>query len=411
MTDQPASPSPGNEASESLVSKWRRGHGNLRPVVIDGDVTFAHVDEMLNLAFNFGLPNIFIKANRPVEAPSGGEFVPLSQRSMTVRDVEVIAGILWKTGNVITEMLQGKAIDLRYDLRRSDGAYLMFRGNMSKLDGVGTNNFNISLRSFATAPPAWEDLGIEPQITRNLLPDRGLFLWVGKTDSGKTTLQASAINYLGRKTRRALNCVEYGEPLEYPQSDRGNKRFRYMGYNLGVDLRAPTEWTRGLVAFACRHSVRNAPGLVAISECRDGAAFEGVTELALAGSPVMTTLHTSGPSDTINRMCQTVDAGVREAHASNLLAALRVIVHQRLIPSAHGGRVGMREFVVFTKEMKSEIQKHDVKTWAEVIDDIMHRPDPEHVQTFPQHLERLLSAGDITREIYDEAIEQVAVLE
>ncbi len=411
MLDNVETP-PGPGDADDLIGKWRRGHEALEPVVVDGDVMYTHLADVLGLAHSYGLPNVFIKAGRPIEAPTGSSFIPLTHRNMTSRDVESIAKLLWRSESVLTEMLQGKALDLRYDLARPhDGSYLMFRGNMSKLDGVGANNYNISLRSFPSMPPPWEKLGIEPAITRNLLPDRGLILWVGKTDSGKTTLQASAINYIARRAAFPINCIEYGEPLEYPQNDAKFERFRYMGINLGVDLRAPPDWRRGNVAYACRHSLRNAPGLVAISECRDGFDFEGVVEAALAGTRTMTTAHTNGPPDTFNRMVQSVDPAVREAFASNLLSALRVIVHQRLIPSAAGGRTGMREYMIFTKDHKRRIQEHPLHEWSRVIEDIMAEPDPDHVQTFPQHLSRLLSAGEITQRAHDEAVGQLAFLE
>lgn len=385
------------DGGDTLIRKWRRGTGDLDPVSIDGDITYKHVSDILRLAYEYGIPNVFVTPGRPVEGtPSAGPFVRLTDRNMIGRDVELFARVLWKAGDPVTEMMQGKAIDFRYDLRLPDGNYLMFRGSMSSSDGVGVENYTIAIRTFATSPPLWEDLHIEPQITQMLLPPKkGIIAFVGATDSGKTTMQASAINYIARHTPDAINCLEYGSPLEYPQRLEDNKKFRYVGINLNINLRLPDDWTGGDISYACSNSMRGAPGLVSISECRTDMAFRGVVELATTGTPVMTTLHAKGPSSSISRMCLASEAN-RDAFAADVLSAFRMIVHQMLTRSANGGRVGVREFLIFTKEMKKEIRSVSHDKWEGVIDEIMQTDDPEHVQTFDQHLTRLVGSGDIT---------------
>src|ERR1700723_3593719 len=196
----------------SVVSKWRRSRSDLRPVTIDGELEIEHVDAMLTLAYEFGIGNIFVKAGRPVMAGPGEVFSILSDRRMSPGDVERFCRHIYRGGDPISQMLQGNPLYFRYDLPVENGEYVSYRGSMKKIDGIGENNFAIAIRPLAKAPPKWEELEIEDPITRNLLPDAGLNMFVGKTDSGKTTMQSSAIDFIGRTCQRTQKIEEYGMP-------------------------------------------------------------------------------------------------------------------------------------------------------------------------------------------------------
>ena len=388
--------------ADDLVKKWRRGTADLRPVVVDGDLSMEHVDRMLQLAYDFGIGNIFAKPGREVMGGPGEVFAALSNRKMTSRDIERFATIIWPGGNPISEMMQGKPLDFRYDLRLEDGSYVFFRGSMKQIDGVGTDNFSIAIRPLSGRPPRLEDLKIEQGIIDNLLPDAGLVACVGKTDSGKTTLQSSFLDYIGRTTHRTQKVEEYGAPIEYLQDDTDWPRAFYVPTNVGTNIRPDRDWRGGHMSFACKNAMRCGPTIVTVSECRDDYDFRAIVEVALTGHTAFTTLHTRGPADTVYRMCLAVPPEQRDGFAMEIVASMHMVVHQRLIPAKSGGRLGIREFLVFSPEIKSALSRMPYKDISEGILGVMKDADGKFAQRFDQALDRLLADDMITKEVFDE---------
>jgi defect-in-organelle-trafficking protein DotB len=385
-----------------VVSKWRRGTADLKPVMVDGDLKMRHVDEMLKLAFDYGIANIFAKPGRHVLGGPGEEYLKLSNRRMTNRDIEDFASIIWTGGNPVNEMLQGKPLDFRYNLRLDNGDYVFYRGSMKQVDGVGENNFSIAIRPLAGEPPEWEKMEIEDAITANILPDAGLVAFVGKTDSGKTTLQSSAIHFIGRTTNRTQKVEEYGMPIEYLQDDTNWPRMFYVPTNVGTNIRPDKDWRGGPMSFACKNAMRCGPTIVAISECRDDYDFRAIVEVTLTGHTGFTTMHTKGPADTVGRMCLAAPPDQRDGFASEILAAMHMVIHQRLIPAKSGGRIGVREFLVFTPEIKSVLSRLPYKDLGDGIHKVMMDADGKFGQRFDQALPRLLEADLITKAVFDE---------
>jgi defect-in-organelle-trafficking protein DotB len=385
-----------------LIQKWRRGTADLRPIVIDGDLTIRHVDDMLNLAYSYGLGNIFAKPGRHVVGGPGQTYIQLSDRRMTSGDIENFAKHLWPGGNPITEMLQGKPLDFRYDLPKNDGGYVFFRGSMKQIDGVGVDNYSISVRPLASSPPPWEALGIEEAISRNILPESGLVAFVGKTDSGKTTMMSSAIDYIARTTQRTQKVEEYGAPIEYLQDDSNWPRMFYVPTNVGSNIRPPADWKGGPMSFACKNAMRCGPTMVVLSECRDDYDFRAITEVTLTGHTGLTTMHTKGPADTVGRMCLAAPPDQRDGFASEILSAIHIVVHQRLIEAKSGGRIGVREFLVFDPSVKSDLSRLPYKDLGDAIHKLMGDADGKFAQRFDQALTNLLDQDLITRDVFEE---------
>ncbi len=59
---------------------------------------------------------------------------------------------------------------------------------------------------------------------------------------------------------------------------------------------------------------------------------------------------------TISRMVDEFEPSERRGTTAKLVDAMRMIVHQRLYPKMGGGRVAIREFLVFTDDMRRHLQ-------------------------------------------------------
>ena len=156
------------------------------------------------------------------------------------------------------------------------------------------------------------------------------------------------------------------------------------------------------MSFACSDAMRCGPTLVVLSECKDDSGFRGIVEVSLTGHGGMTTAHTSGPAATVGRMCLAAPPDQRDGFASEIITALHMVVHQRLIPAKEGGRIGVREFLIYDSSVRSSVLNKPYEKWREIINGIMADADGVYAQRFDQALARLLERDQITKAVYDE---------
>ncbi len=80
-----------------------------------------------------------------------------------------------------------------------------------------------------------------------------------------------------------------------------------------------------------------------------------VLEAALTGHPVYTTLHTNGVAETIRRLVGTFPAEERTGRTIDIIETMRLIIWQQLVPTVDGKRVALREYLVFTEEVRDQL--------------------------------------------------------
>ena len=111
----------------------------------------------------------------------------------------------------------------------------------------------------------------------------------------------------------------------------------------------------GSFAQAVRTSTRTAPDVVLIGESRDPETLRGMIESAETGVAAYSTVHTRSVPETLSRIINVFPFEEQRQIASTLLASLRLIVNQRLLPKVGGGRIALREYLAFTPEIRTEL--------------------------------------------------------
>jgi twitching motility protein PilT len=211
---------------------------------------------------------------------------------------------------------------------------------------------------------------------------RGLVLVTGPTGTGKTTTIASVIGHVNR-TRRA-HIVTIEDPIEVLHED----------YRSIVDQREVGIDT-ATYAAALRHVVRQDPDVIFVGEIRDADSAEAAIQAAETGHFVISTLHTTDATETINRILDLFPPQQQRQVRVSLASGLRGILSQRLLPRANGrGRVPAVEVLVSTGRVAERILKPE-STFE--INDVMAEGEFYGMQTFDQALVRLVM-DDLVRE-------------
>ncbi|MGH3371204.1 MAG: type IV pilus twitching motility protein PilT, partial [Nocardioidaceae bacterium] len=147
-------------------------------------------------------------------------------------------------------------------------------------------------------------------------------------------------------------------------------------------------------ATALRGAMRQDPDVILIGEMRDAETVKAALSAAETGHFVMSTLHTTDAKETVNRIIDFFPPHEQKQVRLGMAASLRGIICQRLVPRADGqGRVVIMEIAVNGPRLEEAIADPDR---TDTIEDIITAGGYSGMQTFDQHLVRLVLDGTVT---------------
>jgi twitching motility protein PilU len=237
------------------------------------------------------------------------------------------------------------------------------------------------IRQIRMKIPDLEALCLPSLLGNLILAPRGLLLVTGATGTGKSTTLAAMIDY--RASQMDGHIVTIEDPIEYVFQ---HKKSLVTQREVGVDTHSFKE--------ALKNTLRQAPNVIFIGELRDAETVEFALHSAETGHLVLSTLHSTNASQTIERV---INFFPRESHPQILMQVsynLRAILSQRLIPSESGSRIPVLEILINTAYVQELIQKGEIGQLKKV----MESGRQEGMQTFDLHLKELIEKGVISEE-------------
>jgi twitching motility protein PilT len=189
----------------------------------------------------------------------------------------------------------------------------------------------------------FEALNLPPIVLNLAEQRRGLVLVVGPTGSGKSTTLASLLHHIN--STRPDHIVTVEDPIEFVHEPiLALIHQRQVGYDT-ADF-----------ATAIRHVVRQSPDVVLIGEMRDHETMDAALSVALTGHLVLSSLHTSGVAQSIDRLLNYFPGDQRRQVQVDLGQTLVGMVSMRLVPRADGtGRVPAVEVLIGTPLVRRTI--------------------------------------------------------
>lgn len=145
----------------------------------------------------------------------------------------------------------------------------------------------------------------------------GLILVTGIIGSGKSTTLANIIERFNENKYYKILTIE--DPIEYVFE---NKKSLIVQREITQDISSYEE--------ALKNSLRQDPDIVMVGEIRDEESLYAVLKLAETGHLVLTTLHTSNATESINRILSMVSSERKDFIRNQLSSVLRFILSQDL---------------------------------------------------------------------------------
>ena len=156
---------------------------------------------------------------------------------------------------------------------------------------------------------------------------------------------------------------------------------------IGVDTKS--------FAASLRSALREDPDVILVGEMRDYETISAAVTAAETGHLVMSTLHTTGAAQTLDRIIDSCPPHAQNQIRTQLSTILKGVITQALIPLAMGGgRVAATEILVGTDAVGSLIRDNKCFQLATV----MQSGAALGMHTLNADLARLVRAGTIRRE-------------
>ena len=168
-------------------------------------------------------------------------------------------------------------------------------------------------------------------------------LIIGQSGSGKSTTLASMINVINQE--KPVHIITLEDPVEYLH--RHDKSI--------VSQREIHLDTENYVT-ALRASLRQSPDVILLGEMRDAETISVAMTAAETGHLILSTLHTIGAANTIDRIIDVFPSEQQHQIALQLSMVIKAVVSQQLVPAVDGTLVPAFEVMTVTPAIRNMIR-------------------------------------------------------
>lgn len=387
-------------------------------------------DKFVEWSFDVGASDILIESGELLALKINGNVVEVSKKAISSANLkEVLSSIYLPAADAILK--NGDELNFKYQILRDDNSFIRFRLNATACQGGEgvQDGIELVIRTIPGEVPHYKALSIQKELMKAITSDVGIFFVTGPTGSGKSTSLAAMMREIIETQQKHI--ITYESPIEFDLKSIPNKRSRIIQSEIPNNLKD--------YRIATANSLRRAPDVILFGEGRDKVTIAACILEAQTGHFVMTTLHANNCSLAFSRMADEFEASERKGIITKLIDATKGIMHQRLYPKIGGGRVAIREYIIFDMALKrhlhvqlakgfdisSEMEKivttHglpllgdafekfkegmiDLDSYAQIVAEV---GQPSDLDCVPDVAADLLSKEIITEDIYNEWMESI----
>ncbi len=253
-----------------------------------------------------------------------------------------------------------------------------FRVNIHHQGG----KIGLAARLVSNKIPSPEDINLDEMIYNLTHLRDGLILVTGPAGVGKSTTLAVMLDIINQE--RASHIITIEDPIEYIFED---KRSIVEQRQLGRDTHS--------FASALKYVLRQDPNVIMVGEMRDADTVAAVLNAAKTGHLVLSTLHTSSASETIERIIDFYPGEFQQQIAHQLASLLRAVISQQLLPKIGGGLICTREIMINNNAIANIIRN----LRFEQIDSFIQTNKAQGMITMNKYIDILLEHNLITPEV------------
>ncbi len=317
--------------------------------------------------------DIFVVAGLPLTYKSHGNLKTFTEQKMMPADTAAMITDIYELagGRDMKRLLETGDDDFSFAVK----GVARFRINAFKQRG----SLSAVIRVITFNIPSPEERNIPQKIIEFADRKKGLVLVTGPAGSGKSTTLACMIDHIN-STRHA-HIITLEDPLEY----------LHMHKMSIVSQREVVTDTESYLT-ALRASLRQSPDVILLGEMRDYETINVAMTAAETGHLILSTLHTIGASNTIDRIVDAFPSNQQHQICIQLSMVLQAVVSQQLIPSVDGKIIPVFEIMTLTPAIRNMIRESKVHQ----IDGMIYASAADDMIAMDTSLLNLLKEGKIT---------------
>lgn len=305
-----------------------------------------NIDKLMVDAFERNASDIHFTVNRPPVLRINGALLNYGEEILTQADLEQLIDF-YVTKNHRKILNEKGEVDFSYVLQDIG----RFRINAYRQ----RKSYCLAIRVLQGKIPSMESLGIAPVVKKLCALKRGLIIITGPAGSGKSTTLASMVDFMNKTRNDHIITIE--DPIEY----------LYEHNKCIINQREVGDDTLSF-SNALRASLREDPNIILVGEMRDLETISTAITAAETGHLVISTLHTAGAAQTIDRIIDIFPPSQQQQVTVQLAAVLQGVISQKLIPNIDGdGRVLVQEILLINDAVRNIIRDNKCHTLSTVM--------------------------------------------
>lgn len=332
------------------------------------------VVQILKQAVEQKASDIFFIVGQPVAYKVGGQIIRQEGAFIGKEDAREAVDALYR-------LAEQRALSAREsgddDFALSVPGVGRFRVNVFRQRGT----WSAVLRSVSFELPDVAQMGIPESVIGLSRQNKGMILVTGTAGSGKST----TLSYIIDQINSTRNChiLTLEDPIEFLHK---HKKSIVSQREISIDT---TDYNKAL-----RAAMREAPDVILIGEMRDLETIEIAMTAAETGHLVLSTLHTVGAANTIDRVIDVFPANQQQQIRVQLSMVLNAIVSQQLLPKTGGGLVPAFEILEANNAIRTMIRDGKVHQ----IDSVIYSSAKEGMKSMDASILELYKEGSISAE-------------
>ena len=224
--------------------------------------------------------------------------------------------------------------------------------------------------------PSYKDMRIPESIMKLSELNKGLVLVTGAAGSGKST----TISYIIDRINENRNChiLTLEDPIEFLHR---HKKSIVSQREVKIDSES--------YSSALRAAMRQSPDVILVGEMRDYETIDIAMTAAETGHLVLSTLHTIGAANTIDRVIDVFPASQQQQIRVQLSMVLQAVVSQQLIPGLNNELLPAFEIMKANSAIKTMIRDNKIHQ----IDSVIYSSGKEDMRTMDSSILELYTQG------------------
>lgn len=303
--------------------------------------------QILQLAVEKNAADIFMVPGMPISLKIDGEIRPVNDTKIfpevmnqLIKEIYAIAG-----NRDLSKIDHGDD-----DFSFSVGGLARFRASVMKQRG----SLAAIIRVVRFELPNPKDLGIPDSVLKIADLRKGLVLVTGSAGSGKSTTLSCIIDKINHE--RSEHIITLEDPIEYLHR-----------HNLSVVTQREIGQDTESYVTGLRAALRQAPDVILLGEMRDYETIRIALTAAETGHLVISTLHTVGAANTIDRIVDVFPANAQQQIRVQLSAVLQAVVSQQLLPTTSGKQTPAFEIMFLNNAIRNMIRENKIHQIDNVI--------------------------------------------